>query len=280
MSQPIVAPIWGVALGAVLGLALIGGGAAYALRGGGEEPALTPTAVPIVLVTATPRTGRDRDHRATAGHAYRYRGHRDDRSGLPRRQKDRSKRQLFQWSSSHQPPNPSLSRRIMFAANIGTGLHTLEMMTIGSDGSDPQQLTDNQWDDWGAQWSPDGLGITYIEQIFPVGAETNSNVYIMNADGSDKRPVTRFPGMNEWPLWSPDGLKILYSTRRDGNNEIHVFDLTTNTDTNVSDFEGGDYTPYWAPDSASGHLLLRTLRWKRSLRRQCRRLRRSRTPHQ
>jgi Tol biopolymer transport system component len=244
LNQPIVAPLWGVALGAVAALALVGGGVAYAMRGGGATPDPTPT-VTAVIVTATsaPIATATEEPPATP-------------TDVATATEEVSTPTVASVDTPTVPvvvftptAEPSAAGRILFAANVGTGLHTMEVMTIGSDGSDPQQLTDNQWDDWGAQWSPDGLGITYIEQIFPVGAETNANIYIMNADGSDKRPVTRFPGMNEWPIWSPDGLKILYSTRRDGNNEIHVFDLTTNTDTNVSNFEGGDYTPYWAPDS-------------------------------
>ncbi|RIK35718.1 MAG: hypothetical protein DCC58_20195, partial [Chloroflexi bacterium] len=61
LSQPVVAPVWGLALGAVLAVGLIGGGAAYAFLGGGNDNGnATPTTVAIVatstsapLVTAT-----------------------------------------------------------------------------------------------------------------------------------------------------------------------------------------------------------------------------------
>ena len=44
----------------------------------------------------------------------------------------------------------------------------------------------------------------------------------MNADGSGKRNLTRNPAFDGGGSWSPDGRKIVFTTNRDGNNELYV----------------------------------------------------------
>ena len=44
----------------------------------------------------------------------------------------------------------------------------------------------------------------------------------MNADGSGKRNLTPNNGFNAPGSWSPNGRQIVFTTDRDGNNEVYV----------------------------------------------------------
>ena len=46
----------------------------------------------------------------------------------------------------------------------------------------------------------------------------------MDADGTNIRRLTNDPAEDEYPAWSPDGQQIVFSSNRDGNEEIYVMD--------------------------------------------------------
>ena len=80
----------------------------------------------------------------------------------------------------------------------------------------------------------------------------NSDIFTINADGTNQRNITNNAARNSSPNWSPDGVKIVFSTDRDGNNEIYRLNaeddinptrLTTNT--------ASDTSPYYSPDSST-----------------------------
>ena len=89
--------------------------------------------------------------------------------------------------------NPSWSpdsRRLAFDATLdGTedsGRGKYEIFTVQWDGSNVQQLTANQLNDWAPAWSPDGKEIAFCR-----GLNNQYEVYRMLADGSRVVRVTR-----------------------------------------------------------------------------------------
>ena len=83
---------------------------------------------------------------------------------------------------------------------------------MNPDGSGVVQLTDNDADDGGPDWSPDGTRILFT-RVATSGA--NSDIYVMNADGSGQTRLTDNPAFDFWPVWSPDGTRIAFTSFRD-----------------------------------------------------------------
>jgi TolB protein len=71
----------------------------------------------------------------------------------------------------------------------------------------------------------------------------------MNADGSSKRNLTPNRGFNAPGSWSPDGRKIVFTSNRDGNNEIYVMNADGSGQRNLSPNPSShEFAGPWSPD--------------------------------
>jgi dipeptidyl aminopeptidase/acylaminoacyl peptidase len=146
------------------------------------------------------------------------------------------------------------------------------LLTISANGGDPQQLTDGDWDEEHATWSPDGQKIAFVtdrrEERWTL---PRWQIWMMNADGSDQHsltdPASEYDFM--FPSWSPDGTQLACAaeaaTRGGGHADIFVFApgaeprcLTQEQFVSFSDAIGNDQRsdhasamPYWTPDGKS-----------------------------
>ncbi len=84
-----------------------------------------------------------------------------------------------------------------------------------------QQITDGDYDDAGAAWSPDGRHVAFVSKRMPeADSSENTDVWIvdvpvtLSADGPVPAPrqLTTNPGPDGSPAWSPDGRSIAYVT--------------------------------------------------------------------
>lgn len=77
-------------------------------------------------------------------------------------------------------------------------------------------------------------------------------IWIQDQESGAQRLVTHLPrGIAYDAVWSPDGNRIAYVSRETGNDEIYVYDLGTETSTQVT--RGGNafiykQRPTWSPD--------------------------------
>lgn len=86
--------------------------------------------------------------------------------------------------------------RIAFVSNH-TGND--EIWTIGLDGQDPQQLTQNRWEwDKHPTWSPDGSQIAFFSN-----RSGRRQIWVMNADGTGQRNISN----NDYEDWDPVWIK-------------------------------------------------------------------------
>jgi TolB protein len=79
--------------------------------------------------------------------------------------------------------------RLAFDANRDGGWESenggWEVFTTKPDGSDRRNLTNNEVNDWGPAWSPDGRRIAYCS-----GMKDKYEIHVMNADGSSPKRLT------------------------------------------------------------------------------------------
>src|SRR5688572_23555423 len=119
----------------------------------------------------------------------------------------------------------------------------LEIYVTGVDGAQVTQLTDNEVEDQGPAWSPDGT-----KMAFATDRDGNFDIYVMNADGTEPTRVTNDPSDEGSPAWSPDGTQIAFSTERDGNFDIYVMNADGTEPTRVTSHPADDLAPNWSPD--------------------------------
>lgn len=71
----------------------------------------------------------------------------------------------------------------------------------------------------------------------------------VNADGTGSRDgvITEGP-QNRDPSWAPDGRRLAFTSTRDGNEEIYVYDTDTGAQTRITFDAARDRDPAWSPD--------------------------------
>ncbi|NKB72435.1 MAG: hypothetical protein GKR89_35610 [Candidatus Latescibacteria bacterium] len=78
---------------------------------------------------------------------------------------------------------------------LAGGTFELQVVQLGQD--EPVQLTNNQLNDWGAGWSPDGSRIVFASQ-----QDGQEDIYTMGADGADPVKLTDHPANDGQPKWA------------------------------------------------------------------------------
>jgi len=90
--------------------------------------------------------------------------------------------------------------------------HRRHLFVVGIEPSaEPRQLTDGDWDDTQAAWSPDGSEIAFVsarhdERDF----DNTSDIWAVPAAGGEARLITESSGACGAPSWSPDGSTIAH----------------------------------------------------------------------
>ena len=124
------------------------------------------------------------------------------------------------------------------------------------------RLTDNDFNEIGATWSPDGLRIAFTSN-----QDGDDDIYIMDVSGDNLIQVTNNELMDWSPRWSPDARKILF-TYGDWNTEIfelRLIDLELKTEeTILKEVDSGNATwnpsgtkiAFGSPKSGSGEIYI------------------------
>lgn len=94
-------------------------------------------------------------------------------------------------------------RRIAFTSDRSGGGDN-EIYVMNNDGSQVEQITDNDVDDAAPAWSPNGKVLAY--HSFEQGA---FNIHLYDLDSRQSNPLTRESLPVRFPSWTPDGRHIL-----------------------------------------------------------------------
>ncbi len=88
--------------------------------------------------------------------------------------------------------------------------------------------------------------IAYIHE----GEDGTKEVAVMDYDGHRASILTSDKNLNLSPAWSPNGHKICYTSFKDDNPNLYVYNLKTNTQIQLSALHGLNSAPSWSPDGA------------------------------
>jgi TolB protein len=147
---------------------------------------------------------------------------------------------------------------------IGGGLDdagewVTNVYTIGVDGSDDRQLTDDAFPDDGAEFGPDGTTLWFNSER---GSDSpgHAQIFTMSLRGSDVTQLTFDERVNWFPHPSPDGERVVYISfppgtlghPADKDVYLRALDQESLETRDLDHFTGGQGTinvTSWAPDS-------------------------------
>lgn len=106
---------------------------------------------------------------------------------------------------------PGINGRISFM-RVDEGGHW-QVWTANPDLTAEHRLTNGDYDNGWASWSPDGRQIAFDSaRVAPELGGDRKEVYVMAADGSHVRQVTSIGGYSGQPSWSPAGDLIAFTS--------------------------------------------------------------------
>ncbi|MFL5733295.1 MAG: hypothetical protein ACJ78Q_08845 [Chloroflexia bacterium] len=130
------------------------------------------------------------------------------------------------------------------AFTSGSAADNSHIWIIGADGSGKRRLTDDLRQQWDADpaWSPDGKRIVYAS----TAATGKYDISQVMLDGTVSHSITGGDTSNQrHPFFSPDGAWLVFSSDKEGNQEIYVAPADGSRWTNISHSPSADGQPSW-----------------------------------
>jgi len=78
----------------------------------------------------------------------------------------------------------------------------------------------------------------------------HKEIAVMDYDGENVRAITADRSIAISPAWSPDGTQICYTSFKEDNPNLYIYNLKTGRQLKVSGLPGLNAAPAWSPDGA------------------------------
>ncbi len=104
-------------------------------------------------------------------------------------------------------------------------------------GSDLEQMTISEFDDYEPVFSPDGESIVFTSE-----RDGNKEIYLINLLTKNIKNLSNNTGDDWNPRFYPDNQKIVFQSTRDGNWEIYIMNLNGKNQKNLTNHPSTDYS--------------------------------------
>jgi TolB protein len=131
------------------------------------------------------------------------------------------------------------NRRIVLESSRGTAVRNLFEIDIVT--REVRQLT-------AGTRSTNMVSVSRDDRILFSTFEHDQFLFRVDVETGERRQLTSHVGENRFARVSPDGRTIAYASGRTGNSEIWLYHLDGRAETRLTDDEGEDVKPEWAPD--------------------------------
>jgi TolB protein len=123
---------------------------------------------------------------------------------------------------------------------------------MNADGTNISQVTRDFPHYWSPSWSPDGTRIAFGA----ADMDGNWEIYTIQSDGSELTRLTNHPAADGFPghvieggvNWSPVGNRIVFSSDREGQEDIYTINADGSDLTRLTIDPASDTGPSWSPD--------------------------------
>jgi|GEM_PF-2956898 len=116
-----------------------------------------------------------------------------------------------------------------------------EIFIMNADGSNVRQLTDRPGTtDLFPEVSPDGTMIVFTSQVESVN---EGDIYVIPIEGGEPTRLTSTAALNNMPSWCPSGEQIVFTSDREGNENIYIMNADGSGQTRLTDDPGEDTSP-------------------------------------
>jgi tricorn protease len=121
-----------------------------------------------------------------------------------------------------------------------------DLWTVGTDGSDPRQLTRHEARDTGPRFSPDGRWIAFTSTRMG-----NADAWVIPAEGGEPRQLTHHSGGDFVVTWTPDSRRVVFRSGR-GSLQWHteLYSVSVDGDLPVRLPLGAAMDGTYAPDGS------------------------------
>jgi TolB protein len=142
----------------------------------------------------------------------------------------------------------AFATRIAYVAVDGEPpTQSYQLVIADADGENQRLILQSRFPLMSPAWSPDGQWLAYVSF-----ENKRSAVYVQLARTGERRQVSARAGINGAPAWSPDGKKLALTLGgSNGNPDIYVLDLSTQSLTRITDDPAVDTEPTWTQDGHS-----------------------------
>ena len=138
----------------------------------------------------------------------------------------KNERRISPWPGGRPGAmDPSVSkdsRRLVYTHSSTDGSHLTSVGIMNTDGTEARVVIDKVARRFRGGWATPALSPGGNLVLFTSNMHGRDDIFVIQKEGSNKQPLTRNAGQNTWARWAPDGTQVLFSSTRDGNEEIYI----------------------------------------------------------